>query len=188
MLPSADGWRTADSWPLRDVTYRTLRLCADGTLGDEEGERGSRTLITLGAGLNRAKASETDPPSSLSWDSAPLTQNLDMVGDIELQLDAVSTAPDTAWIVFLQDVDADGTVTDITAGYLRAVLREVDVSASRPGAPDLPCRTFQAEPIGKQINYTIPLVANARRFKAGHRVRLLITGDDQDTSMPAMLT
>jgi uncharacterized protein len=31
-------------------------------------------------------------------------------------------------------------------------------------------------------------VANARRFKAGHRVRLLITGDDQDTNMPAMLT
>jgi uncharacterized protein len=33
-----------------------------------------------------------------------------MVGDVELQLDAVSTAPDTAWIAFLQDVHADGSI------------------------------------------------------------------------------
>jgi predicted acyl esterase len=32
------------------------------------------------------------------------------------------------------------TVTAITAGYLRASLREVDENASRPGAPTLPCR------------------------------------------------
>jgi hypothetical protein len=31
-------------------------------------------------------------------------------------------------------------------------------------------------------------VANARRFKAGHRVRLFVTNDDQDSNMPAMLT
>jgi predicted acyl esterase len=43
-------------------------------------------------------------------------------------------------------------------------------------------------PIGELVNYRIPIVANARRFKAGHRVRLLISGDDQDTNMPAMLT
>jgi predicted acyl esterase len=157
-------------------------------LSNEEGESGSRTLMALGAGLNRAKPSETDPPSSLSWDSEPLTHDLDVVGDIEVQLDAICTASDTAWIIFLQDVDASGTVTDVTAGYLRAGLREVDEAASRPGAPDLPCRTFEAVPIGELVHYRVPLVANARRFKAGHRVRLFVTSDDQDTNMPAMLT
>jgi predicted acyl esterase len=144
--------------------------------------------MTLGAGLNRAQPSETDPPSHLTWDSEPLTQDLDVVGDIELQLDAVSTAADTAWIVFLQDVDAAGGVTDVTAGYLRAGLREVDEAASRPGAPDLPCRTFRAVPIGEPVRYRIPLVANARRFKSGHRVRLYITSDDQNPDAPAFLT
>ena len=81
-----------------------------------------------------------------------MTHDLDVVGDIEVQLDAISTASDTAWIVFLQDVATDGTVTDVTAGYLRAGLREVDESASRPGAPDLPCRTFQAVPIGTEMS------------------------------------
>lgn len=188
MLPGAEGWRTADTWPLPDVTYRSLTLCADGTLGAEEGVSGSRTLMAPGAGLNRPQPSETDPPSSLTWDSAPLTHDLDVVGDIEVQLDAISTASDTAWIMFLQDVATDGTITDVTAGYLRAGLREVDEPASRPGAPDLPCRTFQAVPIGQLVHYRMPLVANARRFMAGHRVRLFVTNDDQDTNMPAMLT
>jgi hypothetical protein len=76
----------------------------------------------------------------------------------------------------------------ITAGYLRASLREVDEAASRPGAPDLPCRTFQAVPIVGPVRYRIPLVANARRFKLDHHVRLFIAGDDQDPNTPAMLT
>ena len=144
--------------------------------------------MTLGAGLNRAQTSETDPASSLTWDSEPLTHDLDVVGDIEVQLDAASTTADTAWIAILQDVDANGAVIDVTAGYLRAGLREVDETVRRPCAPDLPCRTFQAVPIGKLVHYRIPLVVNARRFKPGHRVQLLITSDDQDSNMPALLT
>ena len=53
-----------------------------------------------------------------------------MVGDLELLLDAVSTAADTAWIATLQDIDEDGTAVDVTAGYLRASLRRV-LSTSR---------------------------------------------------------
>jgi uncharacterized protein len=188
VVPGAEGWRAADTWPLPNVTYRSLILRADGGLDESEGESGARTLMALGAGLNRAHASETDPPSSLAWDSEPLTHDLDVVGDIEVRLDAVSTAADTAWIAFLQDVDATGVITDVTAGYLRAGLREVNEAASRPGAPDLPCRSFQAVPLGELVHYRIPMVANARRFKAGHRLRLLITNDDQDTQIPAMLT
>jgi hypothetical protein len=107
--------------------------------------------------------------------------------DIELRLEAVSTASDTAWIVLLQDVDAAGTVTDVTAGYMRASLREVDEAKSRTGAPEVPCRTFQAVPIGELVRYRIRLVANARRFKASHYVRLFITSDDQNPDIPAML-
>jgi hypothetical protein len=143
--------------------------------------------MTLGAGLGRIQASETDPPSHLTWTSATLKHDLNVVGDIELQLDAASTASDTAWIVLLQDVDPVGAVTEITAGYLRAGLRGVDSANSRVGAPQVPCRTFQAIPIGELVPYRIPLVANARRFKAGHCVRLFITSDDQTPDSPTML-
>jgi predicted acyl esterase len=188
VLPGADGWRASDTWPLPSVRYQSLVLCADGTLRDDEQVPGSRTLMTLGGGLNRAHKSAIDPPSFLTWDSEPLQADLDVVGDIELVLEAVSTAPDTAWIVFLQDVDANDTIVDVTGGYLRAGLREVDEAASRTGAPVLPCRTFEAVPISETTRYRIPLVPNARRFKAGHRIRVYLAGDDQDPSVPSIMS
>jgi predicted acyl esterase len=188
VLPGADGWRASDAWPLPSVRYQSLALCADGTLRDDEQVPGSRTLMTLGGGLNRAQKSAIDPPSFLTWDTEPLQADLDVVGDIELVLEAASTAPDTAWIVFLQDVDAADTVVDVTGGYLRAGLREVNEAASRTGAPVLPCRNFEAVPISETTRYRIPLVQNARRFKAGHRIRVYLTSDDQDPSVPSIMS
>jgi uncharacterized protein len=142
--------------------------------------------LTLGGGLNRPRASETDPPSTLSWLSEPLQKDLQIVGEIELQLDAASTASDTAWIVVIQDIAPDGSASDITAGYLRASLREVDQASSRVGAPVLPCRKFEPVPLNQTVHYRIPLVPNARRFKAGHCVELKLTSDDQDPKFPAL--
>ena len=139
-LPGADEWRTADTWPPAAARHRELALRADGALADDEGASGRREFMVLGAGLNRAKPSPIDPPSTLTWTSAPLDQALDVVGDIELRLVASATAIDTAWIVTLQDVAPDGQAEPVTAGWLRASLREVDEAASRPGAPVLPCR------------------------------------------------
>jgi predicted acyl esterase len=116
-----------------------------------------------------------------------LTKPLDVVGDVELRLVASATAIDTAWIATLQHVAADGTASDVTAGWLRASLREVDEGASRPGAPVLPCRTPAGVPIGEDIEYRIPLVPNARRFEAGDRLRLTITSDDQNPQTPAIM-
>jgi predicted acyl esterase len=87
----------------------------------------------------------------------------------------------------LQDVSPNETVTDITAGWLRASLREVDEAASLPGGPVLPCRRAQAVPIGEDVEYRIPLVPNARRFKTGHRIRLILASDDQDPSAPVIM-
>jgi predicted acyl esterase len=188
VVPEAPGWRTAATWPIAGTTYTEMALRADGVLADTDGSPGSRTLMVLGAGLNRPRASEIDPPDSLSWTTASLDRDFEIVGDIELQLDATSTASDTAWIVFLQDVDASGAVTEVSAGYLRGSMRAVDESTSRIGAPALRCNAPQLVPIGQPVRYRIPLVANARRFKAGHRVRLYVTSDDQNPDTPAMMT
>ena len=78
-------------------------LGANGHLTrDPEDEGDTRVMMTLGAGLNRPKPSETDPVSFLVWTSAPLEEDLEIVGEIELQLDATSTASDTAWIATLR--------------------------------------------------------------------------------------
>ncbi len=186
-MPGADDWRTTDTWPPTGVVGRPMNLRADGELGDDEGTSGQRAFMVLGTGLARARPSETDPPALLEWTSAPLEQALDVVGDIELDLRASATAVDTAWIVTLQDVAPDGTVVDVTAGWLRASLRWVDPDLSSVGAPQLPCRAAEAVVPGSLTTYRIPLVTNARRFAAGHRVKLVVTSDDQDPKAPAIM-
>jgi uncharacterized protein len=186
-LPGAEQWRMSEAWPPAPAIHHELALRGDGTLDANEGDVGERHYMTLGGGTNRAQPSLTDPPSSLIWTSLPLERDLDVVGDIELRLDALSTASDTAWIVALEDIDAAGDATLITAGYLRASLREIDEENSRRGAPVIPCRNSQAVPIGELVRYRLPLVPNARRFAAGHRLQLHLSSDDQDPAIPASL-
>ncbi len=126
--------------------------------------------------------------SHLEWTTEAFVKDVDMVGDIELQLDASITAADAGWIALLQEVNDRGEVSEITGGYLRASLRAVDEAASRIGAPVLPCTTATAVPIGEVVRYRIPLVANARRLKAGYKLRLYLTGDDQDPATPAIMS
>ena len=54
-----------------------------------------------------------------------------MAGEIELRLDAVSSAPDLTWILCLQDVYPAGKVSDVTQSFRRAGLRGVDDAAYR---------------------------------------------------------
>jgi uncharacterized protein len=185
-LPGAEGWHSSASWPPPAV-HREFALRADGALAVDEGAPGTRDYMVLGAGTGRVKASEIDPPTTLTWTSEALDADLDVVGDIELRLIASATAADTAWIATLQDVAPDGEVTDVTAGWLRASLREVDEAASSPGAPVLPCRVPVAVPVGEEVEYRIPLVPNARRFGVGHRVQLVLSSDDQDPATPAIM-
>jgi uncharacterized protein len=187
VMPEADGWRTSDTWPIRETFHHYYVLRADAVLHEEEANAGARTYLNLGGGLNRPRASETDPPAFLQWTTPPLSHDLDLIGPIELQLDAACTTPDTAFLAVLQDVDENDKVIHVTAGYLRAGLRSTDEAVSKPGAPVLPCRTFEAVPVGEKVRYRIPLVPNARRFRAGHKVRLYLTTDDQDADKPALM-
>jgi predicted acyl esterase len=185
-LPGADEWRTAEDWP-PEAEIQELGLGADGVLAPRP-TAGSREYLCLGAGLGRPRrASRSDPPRVLFWDSEPLADDLDVAGDIELRLTAETTAGDTAWIVALRDLAPDGTVTAVTGGWQRASLREVDEAASRPGAPVVPCRDPQPVPPGESVEYRIPLVPNAWRFAAGHRIQLMLTSDDRGDDVPVFL-
>ncbi|MEV6391221.1 CocE/NonD family hydrolase [Nocardia xishanensis] len=175
-LPGAEQWHTADSWP-PPATHTALALSADGALTTVE-RPGERSYATDGA---------NSMPGQLIWTSDPLLEDVDMVGHPELQLTATSSATDTAWILLLQDVGPDGTAVDITQGWLRAGMRQVDEEASETGRPVLPMREPLPVPPGEPVDYRIPLVANARRFRRGHCIRLILTSDDNRKDFQPML-
>jgi predicted acyl esterase len=111
-----------DDWKFLGVGERVKSRPARraGGRSEDEGKPGWRTYMNLGGGLNRPRSSETDPPSFLRRTTPPLTHDLDLVGPIELQLDAACTAPDTASTAILQD--EEGKAAYITACALRAGL------------------------------------------------------------------
>jgi len=187
-LPGADEWRTATAWPPTESAITELALRTDGGLSLDEGEPGSRSYLSLLADSGQpAHLQPSGLPSSLEWQTDVLAEPMEFAGDIELRLEASITALDAAWIAVLYDVDPAGNAKPLTGGWLRATLREVDEERSVPGAPVVPCTTPVAVPVGETVTYRIPLVPNARRIAAGHRLRVVLAGDDQTKDAPTLL-
>ena len=187
-VPGADGWRTSASWPPPEATLTPFALRADGVLGREEGDSGSRAYLYLPADSGvPGNANPPRLPSSLTWETPPLAADLVFAGNIEIVLEAEITAADTGWIAVLYDLPPAGEPAPITAGWLRASFCEVDEALSVPGAPVLPCRTTVAIPRHARVTYRIPVVPNARRLAAGHRLRLVIASADEAGKWPTVL-
>jgi predicted acyl esterase len=189
MLTRAEEWHATDVWPPPETALQSLALRWDGLLSDTEGTLGRRDFLCITRQFEQGP--EANPPEDLAphlqWESEPLERDLDVVGNIEVQLDAMLSTSDGAWIATLLDVAPDGTAEIITAGWLRASLRTVNDVASRPGAPVLDCRAPIAVPPHEQVAYRIPIVATAHRFPAEHRIGLVIAGDDQASTSPTIM-
>lgn len=187
-VTGAEGWRTAADWPPPDSRLTPFALRADGALAGDEGEPGSRDYlyVPFDSGLP-ANANAPDLPAMLAWESSPFETDQDIVGNIELALEATITALDTSWIAVLYDVPPGGAAEAVTAGWLRAAFSGVDPERSVPGAPVPDCRTPRPVPVGEKVTYRIPIVPNARRIAAGHSLRLVIASADETDKTPTVL-
>ena len=101
----------------------------------------------------------------LVYTSAPLAEDLEVTGEIVVELWVASDAPDTDFAVTVCDVHPDGTPYNLTgpeAGYLRMRYREGND------------RQVLMEP-GSVVQVRIGDILTSNVFKAGHRIRLLVT-------------
>lgn len=101
----------------------------------------------------------------LAYTGAPLDHDLEVTGRVGVVLHAASDARDTDWVVKLCDVDAAGRTLNVTDGVLRASYRE---SA---------CERRLLKP-GEVVRYEIALQPTSMVFRAGHRLRVLVTSSD----------
>jgi putative CocE/NonD family hydrolase len=187
-LPGAAEWHTAEEWPPAESVLVEFALRGDGTLRTDEGEPGSRSYLYVPPEfVGPHNANPPELPETLHWQTLPMAEPLDIAGNIELRLQATITALDTAWIAVLYDVTPNGDETEISAGWVRATLRDVDEAASTPGAPVLRCCEPKVIPVGQAVTYRIPICPNARRIPAGHQLRLSLTSCDRGKGAPTVL-
>lgn len=138
-----------------------------------------RTFVSLRGGAeNGFFGSEVEGrrtaerPDVLVFETAPLEEDLVVIGPVRVRLFVSSTAPDTDFTAKLVDVyppgegNPDGFDLNITDGILRARYRD---SREETAPPMEPGETYEIE---------VTLFPTANRFSAGHRIRLEISSSN----------
>jgi hypothetical protein len=98
----------------------------------------------------------------LVYTSAPLEEEVEVAGEILLELYAATTAEDTDFVAKLVDVYPDGRAYNVAEGIVRASYR-YGLSKREP------------VPAGEVLRYDLSLGPTAIVFRSGHAIRLDIT-------------
>jgi uncharacterized protein len=180
-----EGWRYFDEWLPEGTVTEEWFLHSAGHANTAHGD-GSLSRIEPGEEpVDEYRYDPADPVMSLFdgqlvaadqaplgdrddvlvYRSAPLSEDVVVVGRPELRLWLASDRPDTDIFVRLIEESEDGLALNISQGMARARYRE--------GFD----REVALEP-GEPTEFVIPLLATGVRFVAGSRIRVDVTSSD----------
>lgn len=188
-MGSKNPWVTTYShWPAPQTKSETFYLSRpagqpEGALTEEIGTGDSSSYTYDGiSGQNRGTW-KVRPMSghSLSFTSAPLTEDLVALGPASLDLWLASTAQDTDLQVTVTEVRQDSagsgasTETFVQQGWLRASHRALDEGRSTETFPVHTHREQDSQPLGAGPNQTrIEILPFGHVFRAGSRLKITI--------------
>jgi putative CocE/NonD family hydrolase len=114
----------------------------------------------------------------VKYETVPLVKDMEVTGPSALYIHASLSSEDGNFIVYMKDVGADGSETMVSKGWLKASHREIDESKSKPYQPFHPhTKSVDLMP-GRIYEYAIEIRDTSYLFKVGHKVRLVIQGQD----------
>ncbi|MGE0338053.1 MAG: CocE/NonD family hydrolase [Gammaproteobacteria bacterium] len=182
-VQGVNRWREEQDWPLARARPVAWFLNGDGTLARERGTADipSRAYVfdphdpcpTLGGTTLLPPQYPPGPVEQsallarrdvLGYTSAPLDADLEITGPLRAVLYVTTSGRDTDFVVKLCDVHPDGRCLNVCDGVLRLSLRD-----GRQRAP--------VEP-GTVVRVEVDLWSTAMVFRAGHRLRVLVTSSD----------
>ncbi len=172
-------WRKEDIWPPRDQKETAWFFQPDHSLNSRTAEASTHQLkyvptIGVEAGFWWGELLTDVRPVdafSLVYDSAPLAEEVAILGRPRALLQASADAPLADWIVRLSDVAPDGSVTQITGAGINGAQRD-----SMTDPKDL-------EP-GKAHMLDFPLHLTSWVFPKGHRIRVAVSNALWPMMMP----
>ncbi|HEX6245554.1 MAG TPA: CocE/NonD family hydrolase, partial [Polyangiales bacterium] len=169
-------WQSSDVWPLREERRTPYYLAADGALA---------TSAPTAASAVDEKTVEYDVTSAtllqkgISYSTPALAESVRVTGHPVLDLWVASSATDGDFVATLQDVADDGSAVSYNVhGRLRASHRKTsDPPYNNLGLPYHPSREADAQPLvpGEPTKLSFELLPTSQVFKAGHRIRLIIS-------------
>jgi uncharacterized protein len=171
---TAGSWVSEPNWPSREIKARTWHLNADG-LEERAGPQvlvAHRTDLTIGF-ANRWSGASGDPQTwwrdqaaddarCLHFDSEPLREPLDIMGEPVLKIRVRSDKPIAKLCARLTEVSADGRSTFVSFALLNLTHRDSDAA---PAALE-PARDYDVTMTGHFACW---------RFAAGSRIRVALS-------------
>jgi putative CocE/NonD family hydrolase len=129
--------------------------------------------------------------SGVAYTTQPLLQDLRFSGPVFADLWVTTTAQDAVVSVRVNDVAPDGTVTDVTDGWLAASFRAVDASHSRivNGQMMQPWHWFTQDSVlpvtpGQPIELPIEIFPTNAVVPAGHSLQIAVGPNDFPHAVP----
>ena len=183
-----NAWHTFDSWPPRAAQARSIYLGARGSLSFEKPTTdGSDAYVSDPAHpipymprpidgtrwhgwLLEDQRFVDRRPDVLTWQTAPLTEDVTIAGDVTAHLCASTTGGDADWVVKLIDVYPDSVAGDRRmGGYELMVAEDIMRGRYRKGfdrPTPIPPNTVQEFPVD--------LHEQLHRFLTGHRIMVQV--------------
>jgi predicted acyl esterase len=176
LIQVTDEWRYENEWPLARTKWTKFYLREGELLSEAPPSYDEKT----DSFTNIAWLKPREEIPGVKYTTPQLTEDVEITGPISLYLYASLSTQDADWIINIKDIDVDGTERMITKGWLKASHRELDRSKSKPYKPHHPHTiSLPAEP-GKIYEYPIEVRETSNVFKAGHRIQLVIKGQDSE--------
>ena len=174
--PAGQEWSASDAWPLSNEVRTPYYLAADGGLSTAApGAADAKDAVTTDYTVTAA----TLVDKAVLFATEPLAADVQVTGHPVLELWVSSTASDGDFVATLQDVAPDGSAVAYNVhGRLRASLRKTSEPPYQNfDLPFHPSNQADVTPLvpGEPVKLSFDLLPTSQVFKAGHRIRLLLS-------------
>jgi predicted acyl esterase len=185
--------RTFPSWPPTGQTPLRYYFHADGSLGagmpteataassfDFDPAAGQRGILASGGNVwDKLPAYDWRAPAAgraVAFETAPLGEDLVMVGTGSADLWLRSTAADADLEINVTEVRPDGQEMYVQSGWLRASERKLDGAASSDLWPVPTYLEADVQPLvpGEWVSVRVPIAGFGHVFRAGSRIRVSV--------------
>jgi putative CocE/NonD family hydrolase len=195
---NTNEWNSTTEWPIPGTEMVSFYLAENGALDSSppESATGEDPYVVDFEASSSENPRWLAPLFSSTWyesraaadrrllvyETARLAEDMEVTGFPVVHLYLSSTHSDGAFFVYLEDVDIYGRVFYVTEGILRGIHRKVGEDPSGWDRPT-PYHSFRSEdalPLvpGEVAELSFGLQPTSVLFRAGHRIRISIAGQD----------
>jgi putative CocE/NonD family hydrolase len=188
-------WHSADDWPLptaKNTSFffnsgpsGSIHSVNDGVLSMQQptGDKGHDTYAVDYSATSEEDDMSTNDAKGLTFTSAPIEDDVTIIGHPVITLYVTSTTEDADFYVYLEEVDATGASQCITIGIIRASHRALmEPPFDNLGLPYHRHFAADIKPLRKdevaELNFD--LLPVARVFRKGNRIRVTVTCADKN--------